>query len=224
MTTIRLPLPAIVPLVAAVAFHASLATHTRPSSQDELIGRHYNQYRDYDPSTGRYIQSDPIGLRGGINTYLHVGGNPVSYTDPVGLDRWGVMGPPVVITDMGGGRTYYYDPKDPSTRIEIPTRNTVTTAAKNLNADSPYSGLVTYCQQGRLGRAFGTAKMRTSDSRSRWVHGGGTGLPDPYAPQQGWRPTEGCTRAQNEDIETLCDAIEAYQAAHPGQAIPYGRY
>ena len=53
--------------------------------EDPESGLHYNYFRDYDPALGRYIQSDPIGLHGGLNTYGYVGGNPVRYVDFDGL-------------------------------------------------------------------------------------------------------------------------------------------
>jgi hypothetical protein len=45
----------------------------------------YNWHRFYDPTTGRYISADPIGLGGGINLYGYVNGDPVNKVDPKGL-------------------------------------------------------------------------------------------------------------------------------------------
>lgn len=52
---------------------------------DQETGLHYNYFRYYDPSTGRYITSDPIGLSGGFNTYTYAANNPLLYFDPLGL-------------------------------------------------------------------------------------------------------------------------------------------
>ncbi len=62
---------------------------------DNTTGLNYNYFRDYDPSTGRHVQSDPIGLEGGISTYAYVGGNPLGAVDPLGLAR----------VDLGGNYT-----------------------------------------------------------------------------------------------------------------------
>ena len=54
---------------------------------DKETGLNYNVNRDYNPNWGRYVQSDPIGLLGGINTYGYVGGNPLGSSDELGLSK-----------------------------------------------------------------------------------------------------------------------------------------
>ena len=57
---------------------------------DDETGLFYNYYRFYDPKTGRYVTSDPLGLTDGTNPYNYVYGNPLSYVDPTG--EYGVGG------------------------------------------------------------------------------------------------------------------------------------
>jgi RHS repeat-associated protein len=54
---------------------------------DPVSGLNYNYFRDYEPATGRYLQSDPIGLEGEWSTYAYVGGNSLS-----SVDLWGLKG------------------------------------------------------------------------------------------------------------------------------------
>jgi RHS repeat-associated protein len=52
---------------------------------DAEIGTNYNYFRDYDPSIGRYVESDPMGLYAGLNTYGYANSGPLSFADPLGL-------------------------------------------------------------------------------------------------------------------------------------------
>jgi RHS repeat-associated protein len=54
--------------------------------EDQETGTFQNFFRDYDPNIGRYVESDPIGLDGGYNTYVYGLDNPLNNVDPMGLN------------------------------------------------------------------------------------------------------------------------------------------
>src|SRR5579871_5851373 len=74
------------------------------------IGLHYNLHRYYDEATGRYVTAGPLGLSGGFNFYAYVGGNPLSYTDPLGLlVNWNGTGLAVAGVDVVGAGFFRFD-------------------------------------------------------------------------------------------------------------------
>jgi len=81
---------AFTPFGQAAAISGAAVNNLRFPGQyfDAETGLHDNWMRDYDPGLGRYIQSDPIGLAGGLNTYAYVGGNPLNRIDPFGLAEY----------------------------------------------------------------------------------------------------------------------------------------
>ena len=76
---------------------------------DAETGLHYNYFRDYDPSTGRYVESDPVGIEGGNNTYVYVENNSLNWFDSKGLLKfkwWGPIDPRAGSAGGGMGTTF----------------------------------------------------------------------------------------------------------------------
>ena len=67
---------------------------------DLETGLHQNWWRDYDPTLGRYIQADPIGLAGGSNLYGYANADPLRFTDPDGRVA-GILVGPIVRAGIG---------------------------------------------------------------------------------------------------------------------------
>jgi RHS repeat-associated protein len=74
-----------------------------PGQSRVITDLYYNRYRDYDPTTGRYIQADPIGLGGGSNPYSYARNNPIRWTDPSGR----IIPLPIITGLIGGGLGFF---------------------------------------------------------------------------------------------------------------------
>ncbi|MES2309690.1 MAG: RHS repeat-associated core domain-containing protein [Verrucomicrobiota bacterium] len=209
------------------------ATITDPSSQTQptslvdnrfmFTGREYLKeiglydYRNrvYSQELGRFLQTDPIRFSAGdVNIYRYCDNSVINFLDPFGLAD--------VVTDVDAGTTTFTD--DDGNKTVYPSSGKVTPRSKP-GAEDPYkSDDVNVSPPKKNKKAYGPGDLITTDDpRGRWIHGGGSGLKDPLAPQQGWYWTQGCTRMQNDDLAKLVDQIKKYKKDHPGKKIPYER-
>ena len=95
---------------------------------DKETGLYFYRARYYDPEIGRFTQKDPIGFRGGINLYGYVGGNPLNFIDPWGLQQ----GPTIIFNESGEG-TYG------ATILVMPDANTIIGTFQGSSLPNPGS-------------------------------------------------------------------------------------
>jgi RHS repeat-associated protein len=135
-----------------------------------------NYHRTYDPSTGRYLERDPIGLEGGLNLYQYALGDPLQFTDPEGLEPLFNYGGALnfygnttlqALAAFGDGAipffdpfSDFYDPCDPTLK------------GSRLAGELTFSAELTLLS-GPRGPLFGRARYRNGNAglfnRSNWL-------------------------------------------------------
>ena len=85
---------------------------------DAMSGLNYNYLRDgYEPQTGRYSESDPIGLQGGISSYAYSASQPTMMIDPMGLQSSTVGG--AGASQASGAAAGAYNPYNPNNPTNV---------------------------------------------------------------------------------------------------------
>jgi len=205
--------------------------------RDPDTGLLYYRARFYDPQVGRFISEDPAGLSAAINSYSYTANNPIWAYDPLGLSSilvvvgarstGGAGDAYILLLDKSGRRISFRDCDcaDADVASGRAVASDPNRMLGNGVGDTPF-GVYNFAgtQGGSAGwrdpnhpAGFGTGKIlldplfgEVVDAGRNLIrlHGGGTGLADPYADDQQLLPTQGCVRMKNGDVNSLIHAID----------------
>ena len=127
------------------------------------LGLYHYKARFYSPTLGRFLQTDPIGYGDGMNVYNYVGGDPVNFTDPLGLAD---IGPTIVVTarcSIGKQAVSDHREKDGYRCVAIPRFN----QEKLLNRDISGLGRVPQKEEPSIEMLFAHLKRILKMDRLR---------------------------------------------------------
>jgi len=164
---------------------------------DRETNTHYNYFRDYDPQMGRYVESDPLGLIAGVNTYAYVMGNPISNIDPTGLSSVTYDGQAHTITVKGSsGQTVATYPAN--------NRTTTTSGGPWPNGTYNYSHSNAHPESNANG-AYGSHGIFVFNVPGRPGMGLHSGRANSGAQNH---PTLGCVRTTDSAMSYLRDFVQ----------------
>jgi RHS repeat-associated protein len=187
----------------------TIPTYGYTGREPDASGLIFYRARYYHPGLGRFASRDPIGMRGGINSYAYAGGNPVNYNDPSGL---------LAQNAVNSVQNYFGNP------LVQDTMSTIGTGAKAsilnfgsdvINGGASWLEQFTHSQDGAFGRVDSPVTINNPIEQQvandlRDVMGGILAVsPVKYG---------GAAASESEIMQGLVDSANAKFAANPSAA------